>query len=442
MKKRLFVYSVDAMVQEDAAYLRDLPGSAFARFCENGSGPESVRTVYPSLTYPAHVAIQTGCYPEKNGVYTNYLFSTDHRDRDWTWDSRLIRSDNIFSAAKRGGYTTSALFWPVTSYNTDIDFHMPEYWLAHSGETLRSAFPQRGASPEMLDIMEKHAHLLPRDYARGGMANFAQEPEFDDFLIHVACDVIRQYKPEVMFIHGSLIDSLRHKNGVFGPEVLAGLQQVDHWLDMLLQAFRDAGTLEDTNFVILSDHGQLDYIRESRPNAFLADRGFIQLDEKGRVTDYTVYGIHNGLSMTFWLKDPSDRNAHDAVLAALRDMAAQGTCGFTRVFTRQEAAQRYHLDGDFSFIAEGDGQTSFADACTPPYVTSVPLRDRRVSRGNHGHLPDTGPQPVFFAKGPDFRPNVVLPRREIVDETPTFARLLGVELRDAQGVPMTELLRN
>lgn len=442
MKKRLFVYSVDAMVQEDVAYLRNLPGSTFAHFYEHSSGPESVRTIYPSLTYPAHVAIQTGCYPEKNGVYTNYIFSTDHIDRDWTWDARLIRSDNIFSAAKRSGYTTSALFWPVTSYNPDIDYHMPEYWLAHPGETLRSAFSQRGASPEMLDIMEKHAHLLPQNYAQGGMANFAQEPQFDDFLIHVTCDVIRRYRPEVMLIHGSLIDSLRHKNGVFSAEVLEGLRQVDRWLHMLLQAFQDAGTLEDTNFVILSDHGQLDYVRESRPNAFLADRGFIRLDEQGRVTDYTAYGVHNGLSMTFWLKDPSDRDAHDAVLAALREMAAQGTCGFKRVFTRQEAAQRYHLDGSFAFIAEGDGQTSFVDACTPPYVTPVPLSEHHVGRGNHGHLPDTGPQPVFLAKGPDFRPDVLLPRRGIVDEAPTFARLLGVDLRDAQGVPMTELLRD
>ena len=37
----------------------------------------------------------------------------------------------------------------------------------------------------------------------------------------------------------------------------------------------------------------------------------IQVDGQGRVTDYKVYGMHNGLSMAFWLKDPGDRAAYD-----------------------------------------------------------------------------------------------------------------------------------
>ena len=442
MKKRLFVLSVDAMVQEDADYLRAKPGSDFAKFYENCCGLESVRTIYPSITYPVHVSIQTGCYPEKTGIYTNYVFSTNEVGRDWTWDARLIRTDNIFAAAKRGGYSTAAAFWPVTSYDPDIDFHLPEYWLAHPGETLRGAFMERGASEEVARLIEKHAHLLPEGYERGGMANVAKEPEFDDFMIHVACDMIREHKPEVMFLHASLIDSLRHANGIFCPEVTAGLDLVDRWLGMLFQAHRDAGTFDETNFVILSDHGQNDYAREVRPNVFLARRGLIQVDGQGRVTDYKVYGMHNGLSMAFWLKDPGDRAAYDEAYAVLKEMAAEGLYGFTQVLTREEAAKRFHLDGDFAFIIEGDGYTSFTDQCTGPGVVNVPLKNYRMGKGNHGHMPDVGPQPVFFAKGPDFKENVMLPRRDIVDEGPTFARLLGVELRDAQGTAMTQLLKN
>ena len=38
--------------------------------------------------------------------------------------------------------------------------------------------------------------------------------------------------------------------------------------------------------------------------------------------------------------------------------------------------------------------------------------------------------------------DVMLPRRKIVDEGPTFAKLLGVELNGAQGSPMEALLKN
>ena len=42
MKKRLFVLSVDAMVQEDADYLRAKPDSNFAKFYENCCGLDCV----------------------------------------------------------------------------------------------------------------------------------------------------------------------------------------------------------------------------------------------------------------------------------------------------------------------------------------------------------------------------------------------------------------
>ena len=66
-KKRLFVYSVDALVQEDLEHLRKCPN--FSRFLEHVSGCESIETIYPSVTYPVHVSIQTGCYPDRSGVF-------------------------------------------------------------------------------------------------------------------------------------------------------------------------------------------------------------------------------------------------------------------------------------------------------------------------------------------------------------------------------------
>ena len=52
-----------------------------------------------------------------------------------------------------------------------------------------------------------------------------------------------------------------------------------------------------------------------------------------------------------------------------------------------------------------------------------------------------GPQPVFVAKGPDFRENVTLETCSLVDEAPTYARLLGVELPGADGRALEEFLR-
>lgn len=91
---------------------------------------------------------------------------------------------------------------------------------------------------------------------------------------------------------------------------------------------------------------------------------------------------------------------------------------------------------------ESDGYTSFNDACTRPWVSKYDLKDYRMGHATHGYIPTNGPQPVFLAKGPDIRPDVMLPRHMIVDEGPTFAKLLGVELIGAQGTAMDELLKD
>ena len=62
-KKRLFVYSVDALVQEDLAYLKTLPN--FSKFLEHASGCENVETIYPSVTYPVHVPFRPAVIPRR-----------------------------------------------------------------------------------------------------------------------------------------------------------------------------------------------------------------------------------------------------------------------------------------------------------------------------------------------------------------------------------------
>jgi hypothetical protein len=185
----------------------------------------------------------------------------------------------------------------------------------------------------------------------------------------------------------------------------------------------------------------MDAIRVVKPNAYLAERGFIELNDNGTIRDYTVLGISNGMSMTFWLKDPSNRQVRDLVHSTLIELAQDGVYGFNHVFTREETAASEHLDGDFAFIIESDGYTSFADGCTRPFVSDLDLKDYRMGRAAHGYLPNRGPQPVFLAKGPDFQESICIPRRPMVDVGPTFAKLLGITLNDAQGTPMTELLR-
>lgn len=81
-KKRLLVCSVDAMVCEDLELLKELPN--FRKYLAGGCEvTEGMRSVYPSVTYPAHVSMITGCYPGTHGLTSNFRFSVKPKEQNW-----------------------------------------------------------------------------------------------------------------------------------------------------------------------------------------------------------------------------------------------------------------------------------------------------------------------------------------------------------------------
>ena len=123
-------------------------------------------------------------------------------------------------------------------------------------------------------------------------------------------------------------------------------------------------------------------------------------------------------------------------------MASEGIYGFEKVYTDDEVRERYGLFGDFSFVLETDGYTSFGERLTRPVVTGFDAGDYRFGRGTHGHEPHKGPQPMFIAKGPSFRAGVTIKEGNILNHAPTLARVLGIELRDAWGKPVEQILKD
>lgn len=438
-KRRILVFSVDAMVAEDIDYLRTKPN--FQKYIGGGAEVKTIRTIYPSVTYPAHTTMMTGAWPDKHGVTSNFAFTTDSKEDNWRWTADAIHCRDIFNAAKAAGYTTGAVFWPVLGKHPDIDYLINEYWLPFAGQTLRSGFEGQGSSPEMIGIVERNAHLLAPSYVLTGRKNFCIYPEIDNFLMGCACDVIRGYAPEVMFVHNGNIDHQRHVTGVFSPVVRSALDLIDVNIGQLGEALADAGVLDQTDFFLTSDHGQRSIVRTLKINVLMREAGFIEADAKGKVQSYRAYCHSNAMSSMVYLNDPDDKVLEKQVYDFLCKLRDEGIYGISKVFTRAEAKEQFHLAGGFSFVLESDGFTSFSDSCRRPLIAPLDLSDFRFGRATHGYIPDEGPQPVFLAKGPHIRSGVVVDRRDIVDEAPTYAAVLGVDLPDADGKPVSEFLK-
>ncbi len=424
----LIVLSEDALVREDLDYLENCPN--YARFAKNAARIDKLRTIYPTVTYPVHTPISTGCYADRHGITTNGLFLPGVLDLPWHWFASDVKVPTIFDAAKSAGLTTAAVVWPVTGNHPAIDYLVDEYWSQYEGDDLRDVFRRSGTKPEVFDaVVEPNLHLL-RGHER-------QHPFADDFVMAVAVDIIRKYKPDMLFIHPAQIDAFRHRYGLFNEQVNRSLDEADKHLGLLTDALEEIGALESANIVLMSDHGQINSNRSIALNVLLAEMGYITADAKGNLVDWQVYVSSGGMSAQVHIKKPE---LVPEIEKLLRHWEYEGIYGIKKVFTKQEAIEQYHLGGDFDFVLETDGFTAFSESWTRPLVKPLDVTDWRYGRATHGYLPDLGPQPTLVAAWPAFRPGAVVERREIVDTAPTFAKILGIELPDIDGRTVEEIL--
>ena len=433
LNRRLFVLSIDAFVYEDIALAKTLPN--FQKILSGASMVKKIETVYPSLTYPCHVSMASGAYPDKHGVWNNEIDDFRDKGEHWHWFSKDIKVKTIFDMAKKAGYTTASIHWPVQIGNKKIDYLLPEIWM-HEGcgcKTLPALLKKSGAGPEMMEIIEKNLHYYDKDL-------LPNHPAMDDFAMACAVDVIEKYAPEVMLVHDARVDGARHRTGIFTDKVNESIVEVDYWLGKIIKALEKKGIYEDTDIVLTSDHGQLNITRILNPNVVFADNGLITVDENGNVADYKAYIKSGGLSAQVFLKDPENDSDRETVYNMLNAMCNEGIYGISKVFTKEEAKEQYHLAGDFEFVIETDGYTSFGDDWTRPIVHSNDFSDYKYGWATHGHIPTKGPQPTIIFKGPHFAKNVTIDHGKIVDEAPTYAKLLGIELPDADGSAIGSLL--
>lgn len=433
MDKHLIVVSVDALVYEDLENASSMP--ILGKMMLNGSRINRVKTIYPSLTHPVHATLLTGCPAGKTGIYANEIFEAGKLSRIWFNHLSEIRCDTILHAAHRAGLTTAACRWPITANGGDvIDYLIPETMgtdEAGNEDRPLEVYEKLGTSEICMPIVEKAIK-------RYGFTH--EHPAYDHFEIFCAAEIIKKFKPNVLFTHPGFVDSERHRTGLFSKAVTEAVIQTEIWLETLMDAVKTAGIEDSTDLVVLSDHGHININRSICPNVFLRDEGWISTDDKGRVTSWDAFAASCGASSQIYLNDPDNKVLYDKVYSKLSAMADEGIFGFDRVFTKAEVEKLYGLSGNFSFVIESDGFTSFSEEWERPVVRPTDVTDYRLGHSTHGHMPEKGPQPPFLGIGPSFRKGVVLEKGNIINHAPTFAAILGIDLPDAEGKAETRLL--
>lgn len=427
--RHLVVISVDALNAKDFAQLQTLPN--FQALLATGAYAKEVVGVYPSLTYPAHTSIITGTYPDKHGIVNNEVFQPGSTVYDWYWFKKAIKVPTLYELAKKQNLSVGALLWPVMG-KADVDYNLPEI-KAKAGENQTLVVLGNGTPFFLLDVELRYGKL------RKGI----QQPELDDFVTASAKHMITSKKPNLLLIHLTDTDEQRHIAGRNSLPAQQSLERQDGRIGEIIQATKDAGIYQDTTFVVLGDHGFLDVTQHINLNVEFKKAGLIVTDSNGKLVDWQAMLHSADGSAYIYLKDNNEatRKQVEEILLTLQ---GRPELGIEAVYN-QEKIKELKVGADAHFMLEAKEGFYFTNDWDGELVTQVQPGKKtdgsKILVATHGYSPEKPDYFSFFLmSGPGVKKGAVIDRVNLVDEGPTLAALLGIEMQGVDGRVLTELL--
>ncbi len=338
---------------------------------EGASAPDGMIPSFPSFTFPNHLAIATGLYPEHHGIVENdfydparkqhYAYDKPGSVQDGTW----YHGAPLWVLAERQGMRSACFFWPGSE--AEIDGMRPSHYIHYDKHV-----------PDEQRIEQVIAWLkLPA----------AQRPHF-------------------ITLYYSQPDSAGHDFGPESPQTAEAVRHVDALMGILAADLKALKLPVD--LIVLSDHGMA-----------TVEGNWIDLDKFADLSQFVTGGA--------LLYPPSD----EAAARAYQQL--HGASDKFAVYRRADVPAYLHFSGnprsgDPVVIATGPYKIR-AHASETPEIVQPKIK------GEHGYDPSQmkSMRPIFYAVGPDIRPGIKVPAFENVDVYPLVAKILGLRVGSIDG---------
>ena len=355
------------------------PFPALGRIAADGLRAGRLDPVTPASTFPGHVSLATGTYPDIHGILDNTFWDRTRGERfDYSNDAGWIEAEPLWAAAERQGVPAATFFW--VGSETD--------WRGVGARHRRAPFDSK------IGEAEKVAQIVA----------WLERPAAE--------------RPRLVMSWWHGTDHAGHRKGPDHPDVAAALAAQDRHLGDLLAALDARGAWEHTTLLVVSDHGMTTAEHTIPLEATLRDAGVDARVELGSALAHVFVAGRQEIAVTL---------AADALagLEGLRIERRAAVAGSLRLA---------HPDrcGDLVAIAE-PGYT-FRSGGLLARVGDL-LGGRR---GLHGYGPDHPDMAgILFAMGRGVAPGARIERARMIDVAATVAALLGIDApADSEGEPI------
>ncbi|MGB5346685.1 MAG: ectonucleotide pyrophosphatase/phosphodiesterase [Woeseia sp.] len=361
----LVLISIDGFRHD---YLDRFPTPALQRIAANGIRAESMRPVWPTLTFPNHFSIATGLYPAEHGIIFNDFMNEardgwyHYKERDTVQDGRWYGGEPIWVAAERAGLGSAAFYFVGTE--APVDGVSPSDW-----RPFDASVPGGDRIEQALAWLD-----LPEDQ-----------------------------RPHVITLYFEHVDATSHFFGTATPQSVAAIRKVDQWIGELLDGIDASPLAGKVTVAVVSDHGQSGY-RKDEP-LILSD--FLDLDD--------IETVDNGPVTQLFVPGRDRERAR-----ALRD-AINGRRQHGRAHRPEDAPAEWR-------IANSPRMADVVLQAEPGYAV-LSYRDRlnKMNRGDHGWAPDfSDMHGIFLASGPGLPSGMTIGTVDAVHVYPLLMQQLGL----------------
>lgn len=422
--KYVIVVSYDAFSKDNWESAASKPN--LAKLIERGASTNLMKSVYPTLTYVIHSSYVTGVYPDRHGVFHNNPFQpfVPENDQKWHWFRSDIQVPTVYEAARKKGLTTAGLLWPVSG-KAAINYNIPEIKAVKNEN-------------QALKILKSGSKLftMQMEMKYGKVRQGIQQPYLDDFTTLCAVDTIKKKKPNLLLMHLIDLDDTKHVHGTKGSHIEEVIERMDRRIGELVQATKDAEIYEDTTFIIVGDHSQLDVQYKVYLNRILYDEGLIYEDNGN--WHWRAY-VQSAGGAAYLHVQPGDVEAEKIALTILQDAARNEAYGIEAILSAEEL-QEFHVASKFRYMIEAKEDFAFEDDHLQEAVVDLhALGEKYATHGYSPNKPEYTSNLIISGNG--VKAGSTIGEACVVDIGPTIAHILDVDFANTDGRALTEIFK-
>lgn len=427
--KHLIVISFDGLSTLDFEFIKSLPN--FKKIINEASYCKKVYSVYPTLTYPAHATIVTGKYPKNHGIINNTLVQPQRRSPDWYWQRKYIKGETLYDIAIENGMKVAALLWPVTA-KSKIQYNMPEIFANRLWQNQIMVSLLNGSPLFQIILNNKFGAL------RDGLS----QPNLDNFTHKSLLYTLKEKNPDITLVHYTELDTKRHHYGFDSKEAKVALERHDSRLGEIMETLREKNMYEDSTIIVLGDHSSLNEDKIINLNILLKEKGYIKVNSSGKIVDYKVIIKTCDGSAYVYVKEIQNYKLISEIRNLIDDFNKEYKC-IEKIFSRDEAVE-FGADPECALMLEANQGYYFLDYVEGEIIKGIepyePGKLHDITSSTHGYSPfKEGYTTVFIAAGNGIKKGRIIGKMNLIDEAPTMAKLLGLELKNVDGRIVEEI---